>query len=368
MEVKYNSSTAYTHQQIIFALNSVANNLTSERVGSVEMLEKEAKQLITEIFSHSDIINLIGKWKVVWGPKVFERPGLKVVNVADNTMYVAQSSSDPNQFVVAISGTNPISVYGWVVEDAEIVPPKPWPYGTQSTSAMGNITHGTYIGMNVLLNDLKDDGQTFVKYLAEQVSNNQGSLSVTVTGHSLGGALSPATALALLDSQGVSLDEPNGWDPESKSQISVMATAGPTPGDEVWADYYDIRIGGKTNRIWNTIDIVPHGWQISMLNQIPGINYEGIPQPSFVKDFVKGAVGLAHNFENKAGSKIKQICASVPGFEGKVNLKKKKLKKFIRQMLYQHTKAYHENLGTTDFNDIVNDITRAKTQGCKCVF
>jgi len=349
-------TTEYSHQQIIYSLNSIAN-LPSDRLGGVEKLDDVAKNLVNQIFSNPDIINLIGKWKLVWGPKVYERKGFKVLRVADNSMYVAQSLSDPNQFVVAISGTNPISTYGWVVEDGEISPPVPWPYGTQSASLKGNITHGTSVGMNSLLN-LKDNGLTFVKYLANQVSDNQDSLSVTVTGHSLGGALSPATALTLLDSQGVSLDEPNGWDPESKSQISVMPTAGPSPGDEVWGEYYDNRIGDKTNRVWNKIDVVPHAWQTSMLNEIPTI-YKN----SIIRRFVKDAVKHSEKFEKQAGNSIQQICPSVPGLPGKVN---PKIKNFVKQVGYQHTTAYSELLGTTKFAGIVKDITKVETKGCGC--
>lgn len=353
------SKMSSTDQRIIYSLSSISNLPSDYSDSSVEKIEAQTKDILIKIFRDSRIIKLIGEWKLVWGPKVNKGD---LSPHANNAIYVVQSLSEPNpnQFVVAISGTNPKSVYDWIFEDAKICPPVPWIYGTQS---VGNITHGTSIGMRNL-NKLKDNNLTFVKYLASQVSNKQDSISVTVTGHSLGGALSPAIALSLLDSQGISLDEPNGWDPDLKSQISVMPTAGPSPGDEVWADYYDRRIGCNTVRVWNDIDIVPHAWQISMLYEIPGLYNPTILPSKKIQDKVNCAVANAKAFESIAGDKIKQICASVPGFCGQVD---PKLKTFLEQASYQHTTAYSKFLGTTEFDDIVKNIKEAtKATGCGC--
>lgn len=189
----------------------------------------------------------------------------------------------------------------------------------QSPSVKGDITYGANDGLKVLLNTLTDANLTMLKYLAGQVSDCQGSPSITVTGHSLGGALSPAVALVLLDSQGAPLSQPNGWDPASKSHLSVVPSAGPTPGNEIGRDYYDGRIGKTTDRLWNAIDIVPHAWQISMLKEIPAIY-----QPQFpISDFVKAAVSIADGnstvFATLSRSGARQIRPSVPGLPGKVN-------------------------------------------------
>lgn len=342
----------YNDRQIIFALNSIAN-LPSNRIGPADKLEAEARETITDIFENTEIINLIGKWQLAWGPKVYQRKGPKIIDVADNSMYVAQNLSQPSQFVVAISGTNPISLFGWLIEDIDISPPVAWPYGERD-SITGSITNGTNIGMKALLNDMKDNDLTLFKYLASQVSRNDLPLSVTVTGHSLGGALSPVTALALLDSQGVPLDEPNGWDPESKSKISVTPSAGPTPGDEVWQEYYDSKLGLHTDRIWNSIDIVPHAWQICMLSKIPAIYTPTIPPPGDISTLVCGAINKSCHFQEKNGGKsLVQIRPNVPGLCGKVDPTKKN---FLAQALHQHVEAYSELLCTTEFDQIVKGI------------
>jgi len=346
----------YQSQQIIFALNIVAN-LPSGRRGTAEKIEGETKALLIKIFEDPRIIELIGKWQLVWGPKVYQKIKC-ITGVADNAMYVAQNVSDPSQLVVAISGTNGISKEGWIVEDFGISPPVKWPYSASST---GNITHGTNVGIDVLLKTLKDNDKTLFKYLADQVSIQEDSISVTVTGHSLGGALSPVTALALFDSQGVPLNEPNGWDPLSKSKISVLPSAGPTPGDEMWRDYYESRLGENTDRIWNAIDIVPHAWDTSMLEKIPILYKDFISICE--QDLVKYAIKKSQKFEDEAGSPLVQICPSVSGLCGKIDPTKRS---FSKQVLYQHVEAYHELLQVTEFTEIVNCIKKESKVGYKC--
>lgn len=301
----------YTHQQIIFALSSIANT-PSGRHGSVAELESYATDVIGRVFANTAIIDLIGRWELVWGPAVFQAPKS---TVADNAMYVAHSLDDPSQFVVAISGTNPISAYGWIVEDFTINPTLAWPYS--SASDRGDITHGTSIGLNVLLNTLHDNKLSLSQYLASQVSSCASALNITVTGHSLGGALSPSTALALLDTQGIPIDQPNGWDPDSSATIAVLPSAGPTPGNKTWRDYYDHKLGSNTDRIWNKIDIVPHAWQLSMLEEIPTIYAPTIPE----NKLISALVDLA-KINSIAAGNLQQINPSVAGFAGTINTSK----------------------------------------------
>ncbi len=299
----------YDQQQIIFALNSIAN-APSGRHGSVSELEAYAGEVVRRVLADPGVVGLIGEWKLVWGPAVFQADGS---TVADNAMYVAQNQTDESEYVVAISGTNPISAYGWIVEDFTLVPTVAWPFGDAGSSA-GDITQGTSVGLNNLLNDLSSGNQTLLPFLADQVAGAAAPLKITVTGHSLGGALSPATALALRDTQGIPLGQPDGWDPQSSSTIAVLPSAGPTPGNVTWRNYYDERLGYVTNRLWNAIDVVPHAWQISMLEQVPGL-YEPTIEPTFV---IRALVGLAIANSLRAGD-LQQIRPDVPGLPGEVN-------------------------------------------------
>jgi hypothetical protein len=307
MEVCIMTTPPYSHQQVIFALNSVAN-APSGRHGTVEALEAFAREVITKTFANSAVQGLIGEWELVWGPAVHQAPGS---TVADNAMYVARNKTPRTEFVVAISGTNPISKYGWIHEDILINPMQDWPYAT-GLSPQPRISNGTKTGLDVLLNTLKSSlNQSLTDYLGEQVkSAGSQALSVTVTGHSLGGALSPATALALKNMQG----ETSGWNPDSSADIAVEPTAGPTPGNKDWADYYDKKLGGSTDRLWNKIDIVPHAWQLDMLAQIPGLYEPTIPK----SQFVSAATKLAEANSIIAGN-MYRIRADVKGLPGKLD-------------------------------------------------
>ena len=299
-------STKYSQQQIIFALNSIAN-APSGIHGTVDELQKYAQRLIKKVFNDSDVIGLIGNWSLVWGTQVFQVPGS---TVADNAMYVAQNANDSSEFVIAISGTNPISAYGWLVEDAKLIPTVPWPYNSGGSTPTGEIANGTSIGLDVLLNKLTDNGLNLSDFLGQQVSKSSTPLSITVTGHSLGGALSPVVALALLDTQGSSTN----WDPNSSASIAVQPSAGPTPGNETWSKYYTDSIGKVTDRLWNVIDMVPHAWQLSMLEKIPTLYVPSIPESSLISKLVKLA-----KLNSKLAGNMQQICPSTEPLRGTVN-------------------------------------------------
>ncbi|NEO43521.1 MAG: lipase family protein [Moorea sp. SIO4A3] len=127
-------------------------------------------------------------------------------------------------------------------------------------------------------------------------------------GHSLGGALSPTLALA-------ALDQKSEWSGGKEFTISVYPSAGPTPGNEDFATYYDSRLGENTTRIWNNIDIVPHAWNEEMLSEIPSLYQEGgIYGGLAVRLLVKTAKRLAK------GGNYTQIVDETPGLEGKVKV------------------------------------------------
>ena len=293
----------YNRTQIIYALNSISNTPSNEK-GTVEELETYAKEVISQVFENKSAQALIGEWELVWGPCVYQTEGS---NVADNAMYVARNKNRTTDIVVAISGTNPISKYGWIHEDFLINPMQDWPYAS-GLNPQPKISNGTKLGTNILFNDLKNEsGQTLTDYLKQQVATNP--ISVTVTGHSLGGALSPAVALALKNMQG----KTDGWDPKSSASIAVEPSAGPTSGNKDWADYYDAELGSATTRLWNAIDIVPHAWELDMLKAIPTLYEPEIPESVFINALTK----LAEANSIKAGN-MHQICDQVAGLPGKI--------------------------------------------------
>ena len=296
-------SKLYNQQQTVFALCSIANT-PSGRHGSVEQLQHYSKKIIQKVFKDTQVTGLIGHWKLVWGTQVYQVPGS---TVADNAMFVAQNTESEHEFVIAISGTNPISAYGWVIEDAKLIPTVAWPYKSDNSNITGEIANGTSIGLNVLLNKLSDKGLTLNDFLRQQAASYAEKLSITVTGHSLGGALSPAVALALKDTK-------NNWAPHCSVNIAVQPSAGPTPGNDAWSEYYTDSLGDVTNRLWNKIDMVPHAWQSSMLAEIPTLYDPEIPGDRLIKKLVKLA-----ELNSKLAGNMQQICPSSQPLAGTVN-------------------------------------------------
>lgn len=298
------TTTAFKPIQKVYALSTLAGT-PSDQHGTVDELEAYAQKIITATLANPTVQVLIGQWNLVWGPAVHQVAGS---DVADNAFYIAQNSATPTEFVIAISGTNPISRYGWIDEDLLINPLQPWPFGNTAQNPDVKISNGTSLGLTALL-DLKSNGQCALDYLATQ-TKNLGALDITVTGHSLGGALSPAMALAMHDLQNTS----TSWDPAGASQIAVVPSAGPAAGNQDWANYYDQRLAASTTRLWNSIDMVPHAWEVSLLSEIPTLYTPEIPASAIIQ----GLTDIAILNSKLAGVMLHECCDTQP-LKGTIN-------------------------------------------------
>jgi hypothetical protein len=275
------------------------SNVASSRKDTQEILQIYARQQVLAVLADTTTRDLIGEWQVAWGPVVFQAPGSQY---ADNTMFVAKT--DPNIYVIAIAGTDPLSRFGWVTEDGQVEKTVKWPYGTPENNPC--ISEGTFTGLNILL-DMEYKGEKLLQFLH---TISQEPIEVHVTGHSLGGALSPSLALALVDRQ-------NQWEPNGNATIKVLPTAGATPGDANFASYYDSKLGVSTERIWNQKDIVPHAWELDMLDRIPEL-YKDSPelQPN---PLIRATVSLAIGWSSFAPGSYQQICKQTSGFPSEIN-------------------------------------------------
>lgn len=249
-------------------------------------------------------------WKTVWGPQVFcvgpqtiivpELPGddYSATFNATNVMYVVHSAS-LRRYIVAIAATNTPSLYDWIVEDLDTSRVVAWERALRvwndgitadaataaiaaATAAAENapyISHATFAGTTILLNivDRVTTQKTLVNFL-KGLTPPAGT-TVTFTGHSLAGALSPALALACFDPDAGLLKD-SSW---RIGDAMVYPTAGATPGNGSFASRFNgAGWGGGHDKgerpwqVWNTnlynnLDIVPHAWGKAMLDTIPSI-------------------------------------------------------------------------------------------------
>lgn len=190
----------------------------------------------------------------------------------DSGMFVMQQISNPNSYVVAIRGTNSKAWDDWLKEDFDVFFTKYWRRGSEA-----RISQATYNGIHLLLNKLipgiglPSAGQSITAFL-RSISTQR--VTISFTGHSLGGALAPTLALWFKERQG----QPQGWDPNNSAAVSCTSFAGATAGNVEFADYSNRQFSDNPiHRIHNTNDMVPHAWnrhsmeQIAMLYSCAGI-------------------------------------------------------------------------------------------------
>ena len=279
---------------------------------------------------------LIGPWKLVWGPGVFQ---VLPDAIPANTMFLAEHE-ETGELLVSIAGTNPFSAYAWFVEDFEVGETRAWSHGDAPNGAA--LSMGTLKGLLALQGMVPPTGMpganvSLEEFLRERFAAKGGRVELTVSGHSLGGALSPTLGLWLLDTQ-------KEWDRHDRAMISVYAYAGPTPGNEAFAAYFEARFGDRAHRIANPLDVVTHAWNVGDLAAVKALYTPKIPRDALWDKAVDVAIAGTN------GIRYRQIDARAILLDGRVkqDLVWRWLPALVNlsaQVLYQHTLAYFELLG-----------------------
>lgn len=291
-------------------------SLTSNALNDLKGTQKHLQHLIQDALPESLEKFNMSDWSVSWGPTVWKKDPDVIVSGPGNTWFTAHNPSvtfpDGKTYdthVVSIAGT--ASWYDWIFEDFvvnKVVDFTAWvKTGLNTTPVVLDpskvddkngtyIAYGTAAAVFTLLNTVAppgsiDAGTTIMQYLSKLPSTSR----VVFTGHSLGGALSPTTALALMEAgtfaQGVS--------------VLVFATAGPTPGNTNFSDLYASHFplmndaGPAPHQAWNgnfynALDIVPMAWDmgnparqvqdmISVYGKIPIMSLLGITITGLIK-------------------------------------------------------------------------------------
>jgi hypothetical protein len=330
--------TETTETKVMLALAYIANLGYNIDEGDCQAAG-EISDLIVEQLNSQDIVK--GQWQPVWGPYVYKFP--LIARFRDNTFYVVQNTQDPSRYVVAIAGTNPCEIWDWVLEDFMVGHMTHWTYGHAPSAA--KISAAAALSLSILQNavpcpGLPGAGQHLKDFLREAVAGSGGGVSVTVTGHSLGGEMASTAALWLADTQGGQAGRLEEWDPDGKATVSACCFAGPTAGNRQWAAYYDSRIGERTCRVWNSMDIVPHAWNTGDLSELPDLyRAGGVKMGLPLKLLVEGVrlkLELARN-------DYTQIIEGQPPLDGKVDTSLPD--SYLDQAVYQHVEAYLDLLG-----------------------
>ncbi|HEV3485191.1 MAG TPA: hypothetical protein VG106_07270 [Vicinamibacterales bacterium] len=260
---------SYTTQRMAFVFSMVSNAgsaATSDFAGAITSKFNDVTQT-----KYSSFIGT--GWSIVWGPEVYV-PNPSNPHAA-NALLVVQGSdaSGSPLYIVATAGTNGKSLLEEVIEDLDVALV---PFGPG-----GQITLGTSDGVQILMG-LQSNNQTISEFLANNASS---SAMLVFTGHSLGGALTPALALSI---------DTSGW-----GQVYAMPTAGPTPGDQTFVNAFTAKFPTPPNHtdplstwncnIVNTLDLVPMAW--TSLSGILGL-YPQIGSTTCLTNLVNAAAGI----------------------------------------------------------------------------
>ena len=311
------------------------------------------------------VVRGLGPCELVWGPACFQAP---LSLVADNTMFVVRYRAAPQRLVVAIAGTHPLSLTNWVVHDMN-VKPVVWPYTAARVAekrraqrplrelheetvplahaGQPGVTAGTLQALRVLLAMRDPATQQSLPVLlagaadAHRRARSTAPCEVTVTGHSLGGALCTALALYLECTH-------DTWDPHRCCTVRCVSFAAPAVGNAAFAALYDAALGATTRRVHNSHDIVALAWTQAGLARIATVYEPAIRTPSVIAVPVQvlRRITARHHYTH--------VCADQPGFVFGTPDPKRNTD-FMDEVVWQHNIVYFTYFGMGDIFPIFAD-------------
>lgn len=313
------------------------------------------------------VTTVLGSWSLVWGPAVLEEKvdGLPT-GVADNALFVAQCNAvqfpggpEMPVYAVAISGTNPDSVFDWKDEDFAVSKVVNWntynPSDFTPSPYDGSepfISDGTAVGVSNLLGLISPDtaaapGTSLEQFLSG--AKTDPGTALIFCGHSLAGALSPTLALYLQTQNKLGAFE----------LTLVYPTAGPTPGEINFANLFNntfpaLPSGWEPQTLpyqswntmhWNKLDVVPHAWQKEYLQMIAAIYGHSLSKSTAFNLSALQAIAIYD--ASKSGATYTRIRnSSLPGtiqyWNGStaVNVPPQSMDDYVNQLALQHINLY----------------------------
>lgn len=267
----------YDFQQQTFCLSMLtclSFNLTGH---SADDITKKFRNLVENVLNNAAARELMGTWKLVWGPVVYADSFIGA-KTSVNSVFIASPSEHPEQVVIAIAGTNGNSLMGWMLQDFNVKEKIPWPYGT--TALKPHISKGIAYGLGKLQGLAEQKTANGIDVTVQDyLTANPAITQIMVTGHSLGGALASVYSLYLEDTKSM-------WDRTGGAAISCLTTASQAPGDADFSNYYGERLADSTCRVWNSMDIVPHAFELEMMARIPTLYEPHIPSQKRIEKYV----------------------------------------------------------------------------------
>ncbi|KAI0100078.1 hypothetical protein GGR51DRAFT_533760 [Nemania sp. FL0031] len=278
-------------------------------VGDITASEKDLQDAMIATFNEV-VPGLSGSWTISWGPRVYKEDD-KPDTGPDNVWFAAIDEIQ-KICVVAIAGTQSNSLpdlyqdfdvievvdfNGWVRQWSKDGIPQPKNANPTADKTLPYCAKGTCAGVwNVLKNasTAASEGIRIDEYLRSLDS----SYTIVFTGHSLGGALAPMSALGLTKASLL-----------GDHTVKVLPSAGVSPGNEILtADYVNTfpkdPPSGEGYQVYNldyynTLDVVPQAWSVHseddrnlniILDRIIHPSEDYLPK---LRELLAGAIGLS---------------------------------------------------------------------------
>ena len=217
-------------------------------------------------------------WQVVWGPAEL----VSWLDVSYSLAYVCRRPQPYNEYTVVIRGTNMMSWDSWEKEDFAIGTTRPFNELAPHAPANALVSYGTFRGTTDLLS-LRDPQKktSIVDFLRLEKPS-----VLYVTGHSLGGTLSPPLFAYLNDVL---------YGGNYVTNMALWTFAGLTAGDINFNTYFNGLFNPEFAwRLHNTLDIAPFCWwslpNIQNIYQAYGLNW-GWPEDDLIEDLFARAQG-----------------------------------------------------------------------------
>jgi hypothetical protein len=254
--------------------------------------------------------------EVVWGPAEL----VSIVDVAYSLMFVARDPAT-DEYTVVVRGTNFDSLESWIKEDFQVGETRPFQSLVPGAPADALISLGTYDGITDLLRLTDPATQLGVEIFLRGARPSR----LYVTGHSLGGTLTPPLFAYLASVLG------------GAPTMAPFSFAGLTSGNAAFANYFATLVGsGLPWRFYNTLDIAPLLWwsQSAVENIYAGHGLHwGFPEDDFLERKFREAAPVGYT-QPKGGQ-------ALPGTFDEDWLKRHS---WMDQALQQHHVATYQTL------------------------
>ncbi|KXJ88156.1 hypothetical protein Micbo1qcDRAFT_214784 [Microdochium bolleyi] len=349
--------------QQVYCLSSASN-----AVGSMRGTEADLQTAMDTALA-SELPRITGDWQKSWGPRVYKRDP-KLRGAAENVWFAAVSESQKT-VVVAVAGTAPVSIQDWL-DDMDVKKVvnfdswiAQWSTGIKEpvidekpqNDGAAYIARGTAMGVYNILNNVDQATKT---HIWEYLNTLEAGYTVIFTGHSMGGAITPALAL------GLSLAGMSGSD-----QTYAMPSAGPTSGNLLFVDKYKkaypmTSVPGATAGyqvlnldLYNTDDIVPQAWSLdpsqdrNLTNILGAIYTPAVVTSTWAQGLAGFLVSIAKGLS--CNSEIKYV--PIPGqkFTGPGLVTISTLSLLGTSILSNHTTDYWAYIGIDKFVSCFED-------------